>query len=188
MTVPHRPPPPRLLARTATAVLLAAGCTFGATAGSTAVAAPAADAAFTWPLHPRPHVTRPFDEPEHNWLPGHRGVDLAAAAGQAVYAAGSGTVVFAGAVAGRPVVSVEHASGLRTTYEPVDASVTTGSRVLRGDVLGTVVAGHPECAVDACLHWGARRGRDDYLDPLPLVRAAVIRLLPVTGGAGHARG
>ena len=30
---------------------------------------------------------------------------------------------FAGVVAGRGVVSVDHGSGLRTTYEPVDAAV-----------------------------------------------------------------
>lgn len=141
---------------------------------------------FGWPLHPRPHVVRPFDPPEHNWLPGHRGVDLAAVPGQPVLAAGTGTVVFAGTVAGKPVVSVDHPGGLRTTYEPVEATVTAGRRVQRGTVLGTVAPGHPECAAAACLHWGLRRERD-YLDPLPLVRAMRMRLLPI-GDAGHALG
>ncbi|WP_137725131.1 M23 family metallopeptidase [Prescottella subtropica] len=177
-------PASRLFTRIVVASSVVAACVSGPTAG----AAPDPGATFTWPLRPRPHVTRPFDEPEHDWLPGHRGVDLGATPGQAVYAAGAGTVVFAGTVAGRPVVSVEHPSGLRTTYEPVDAAVTAGSRIGRGDPLGTVAAGHPECAAAACLHWGARRGRDDYLDPLPLVRAVRIRLLPVEGRPGHARG
>lgn len=141
---------------------------------------------FDWPLRPRPQIARPFDRPERNWLAGHRGVDLAAAPGQPVLAAGAGIVVFAGTVAGKPVVSVDHADGLRTTYEPVDAAVTAGRRVERGTVLGTVVSGHPECAAAACLHWGLRRDRE-YLDPLPLVRAVPIRLLP-TGDAGQARG
>jgi murein DD-endopeptidase MepM/ murein hydrolase activator NlpD len=56
--------------------------------------------------------------------PGHRGVDLAAVAGAPVLAAGAGTVVFAGTVAGRGVVSVDHSGGLRTTYEPVLPTVT----------------------------------------------------------------
>lgn len=141
---------------------------------------------FDWPLRPRPPVARSFDLPERNWLPGHRGVDLAAAPGQRVLAAGSGTVVFAGTVAGKPVVSVDHDGGLRTTYEPVAATVTAGRRVERGTALGTVTAGHPGCAAAACLHWGLRRGRD-YLDPLPLVRAVRMRLLP-SGDTGHARG
>ncbi|WP_413767275.1 M23 family metallopeptidase [Rhodococcus pyridinivorans] len=134
---------------------------------------------FVWPLDPRPAVSRQFDPPEQNWLPGHRGVDLDAHVGQTVLAAGDGVVAFAGVVAGKPVVSVDHEGGLRTTYEPVEAAVAAGRRVTRGDPIGTVVAGHDGCASPACLHWGLRRGRADYLDPLPLVERPVIRLLPV---------
>jgi murein DD-endopeptidase MepM/ murein hydrolase activator NlpD len=134
---------------------------------------------FVWPLDPRPAVSRQFDPPEQNWLPGHRGVDLDARVGQTVVAAGDGVVAFAGVVAGKPVVSIDHEGGLRTTYEPVEASVAAGRRVTKGDPIGTVVAGHEGCASPACLHWGLRRSRDDYLDPLPLVERPVIRLLPV---------
>ena len=93
-----------------------------------ACAAPArADAdRLNWPLRPRPAVMRVFDAPSPNWQRGHRGVDLAGVPGQAVYAAGPGTVVFAGVLAGRPVVSVAHPGGLRTSYEPVVASVRPG--------------------------------------------------------------
>ncbi|QCQ90639.1 murein hydrolase activator EnvC family protein [Rhodococcus sp. SGAir0479] len=140
---------------------------------------------FDWPLRPRPRVVRAFDKPAQNWLSGHRGVDLGAVPGQSVLAAGAGTVAFAGTVAGKPVVSVDHPGGLRTTYEPVEATVTAGRVVARGTPLGTVAAGHPACAAATCLHWGLRRDRD-YLDPLPLVRTAPIRLLPT--GAGQARG
>lgn len=138
---------------------------------------------FDWPLHPRPQLERRFDRPVHDWLPGHRGVDLGGAAGQPVLAAGDGFVVFAGEVAGKPVVSVDHAGGLRTTYEPVRASVTVGRRVFRGEVLGVLEAGHPGCA-RACLHWGARRGRE-YLDPLGLIRRAPLRLEPVRPEQGQ---
>ncbi|MFD6859500.1 M23 family metallopeptidase [Rhodococcus sp. NPDC060090] len=133
---------------------------------------------FVWPLEPRPTVARSFDPPEHNWLPGHRGADLTSYPGQTVLSSGDGIVVFAGTVAGKPVVSVDHSGGLRTTYEPVTATVVSGRRVSAGDPLGTVEAGHEGCPVDACLHWGLRRDRDTYLDPLPLVERAVIRLEP----------
>lgn len=152
------------------AAMVAVNC--GAT---TANATPATG--FGWPLQPRPAVVRGFDKPPQNWLPGHRGVDLAGAAGQSVLAAGAGIVVFAGEVGGKPVVSVDHPGGLRTTYEPVRANVPVGRRVERGSALGTLQAGHAGCP-GVCLHWGLRRGRD-YLDPLVLVRHAPVRLLPV---------
>ncbi|MFD4366542.1 M23 family metallopeptidase [Rhodococcus sp. NPDC058521] len=134
---------------------------------------------FDWPLHPRPEVVRTFDKPEHNWLPGHRGVDLSGRPEQAVLSAGAGTVVFAGEVAGKPTVSVDHDGGLRTTYEPVVARVRPGQRVGIGTVLGTLEAGHPGCRAAACLHWGVRRDRE-YLNPLRLVRTAPLRLKPVS--------
>ncbi|MFI5783023.1 M23 family metallopeptidase [Nocardia sp. NPDC051570] len=143
--------------------------------------APAAEAApvgrFDWPLHPRPPVLRRFDKPAHDWLPGHRGVDLGGAAGQSVLAAGDGIAAFAAEVAGKPVVSIDHPGGLRTTYEPVRATVLAGRRVLRGEVVGTLEPGHPSCP-DVCLHWGLRRDHD-YLDPLGLLHTAPLRLKPL---------
>jgi len=134
-------------------------------------------APWTWPLAGRPAVTRPFSLPAGPFGPGHRGVDLAAAPGVAVLAAGDGVVAFAGTVAGRPVVSVDHPGGLRTTYEPVDPSVAAGQPVARGSPIGTLLAGHAGCPAAACLHWGLRRGRT-YLDPLGLLRSVRVRLLP----------
>ncbi|WP_234783730.1 M23 family metallopeptidase [Mycolicibacterium celeriflavum] len=134
-----------------------------------------------WPLRPRPEVTRTFDAPSPNWTPGHRGVDLAAAPGQSVYAAAEGTVVFAGELAGRPLVSVAHPGGLRTSYEPVRPTVRPGQRVAPGAVIGVLQAGHRGCPRQACLHWGAMWGRAanaDYVDPLGLVASTPIRLKP----------
>jgi murein DD-endopeptidase MepM/ murein hydrolase activator NlpD len=93
----------RVIATVAVAVLLCAG------------ASRAESGRFAWPLRPPPSVTRVFDAPSPDWQRGHRGVDLAGAAGQPVYAAGPATVVFAGNLAGRPVVSLAHAGGLRTS-------------------------------------------------------------------------
>ena len=150
----------------------------------TAPSARGADGRLDWPLRPRPGVVRTFDVGEHDWNRGHRGVDLAGAAGQTVLAAADGTVAFAGLVAGRPVVSVVHPGGLRTSYEPVRAAVRAGQSVTRGEAIGTLVAGHAGCGSAACLHWGAMWGpasRADYVDPLGLVVTTPIRLKPLPG-------
>jgi murein DD-endopeptidase MepM/ murein hydrolase activator NlpD len=136
-------------------------------------------ARYGWPVSP-PRVVRRFNPPPRPWLAGHRGADLAAAPSAEVHAAGAGTVVFVGQVAGRGVVSVAHAGGLRTTYEPVSATVAVGDRVELGASLGLLVAGHPGCPAAACLHWGLRRG-DLYLDPLALLGLGRVRLLPLSG-------
>jgi murein DD-endopeptidase MepM/ murein hydrolase activator NlpD len=142
----------------------------------------AADGRLDWPLRPRPGVLRTFDAPSPNWNRGHRGVDLAGASGQTVYAAAPGTVVFAGELAGRPLVSVAHPGGLRTTYEPVRATVRAGQLIDAGGAVGVLIAGHAGCGASACLHWGAMWGpaaRADYVDPLGLVVTTPIRLKPL---------
>jgi murein DD-endopeptidase MepM/ murein hydrolase activator NlpD len=96
--------------------------------------------------------------------------------GVPVLAAGDGVVAFAGLVVGRGVVSIDHAGGIRTTYEPLVVLVSAGQRVTRGTVLGHLLPGHQGCA-GACLHWGARRGRE-YVDPLGLLSRGHVRLLP----------
>jgi murein DD-endopeptidase MepM/ murein hydrolase activator NlpD len=137
-----------------------------------------------WPLHPRPAVLRIFDAPAPDWNRGHRGVDLLGAPGDAVHAAAAGTVVFAGKLADRPVVSIAHPGGLRTSYEPVEARVRAGQLVDAGTVIGTLIAGHPGCGAAACLHWGAMWGaaaNADYVDPLGLVVTTPLRLKPSGG-------
>jgi murein DD-endopeptidase MepM/ murein hydrolase activator NlpD len=148
-----------------------------------AVAAPALDHTeqWRWPVEgpdgqAAPSVLKPFDAPAQPWSAAHRGVDLAAAPFDLVRAAGAGTVAFAGPLAGRGVVSVEHAGGLRTTYEPVDATVREGEPVAAGSVLGILEPLTTHCG-RTCLHWGLRRG-DSYLDPLSLIRRIPPVLLP----------
>ena len=151
-------------------------------AASAQVPAAADGTRLEWPLRPRPAVVRAFDAPERNWQRGHRGVDLAGSVGQAVQAAAAGTVVFAGELAGRPVVSIAHPGGLRTSYEPVQAVVRAGQLVSAGSVIGALQPGHAGCAAPACLHWGAMWGpaaRADYVDPVALVVTTPIRLKPL---------
>jgi murein DD-endopeptidase MepM/ murein hydrolase activator NlpD len=158
-----------------TVLLLSAGLV-------SAVPAVAAEDRLDWPLRPPPAVTRSFDAPVQDWHPGHRGVDLAGVAGQPVYAAGAATVVFAGLLAGRPVVSLAHPGGLRTSYEPVRAAVRVGQPVTATTMIGELMAGHTGCPVAACLHWGAMWGPAsgaDYVDPLGLLKSTPVRLKPL---------
>lgn len=150
-----------------------------------AVPASADDGRLDWPLRPPPAFdrgARGFDAPSPDWQPGHRGVDLPGSPGQPVYAAAAATVVFAGMLAGRPVVSLAHPGGLRTSYEPVRARVRPGQAVTAATVLGELVAGHPGCRAAACLHWGAMWGPASgarYVDPLALLKSTPIRLKPL---------
>lgn len=125
-----------------------------------------------------------FGAPSPNWNRGHRGVDLKGVPAQPVYAAGAGTVVFAGELAGRTLVSIAHPGGLRTTYERVRPAVRVGQLVDAGAVIGELEAGHDGCAAAACLHWGAMwcaASRADYVHPLRLLASTPIRLKPLGG-------
>lgn len=145
-------------------------------------AAPAVAAAgrpaWRLPLDGRPRVVAAFAAPAGLYAPGHRGVDLAAAPAARVLAAAAGVVAFAGRVAGRGVVSVDHPGGLRTTYQPVEAVVHAGDAVAAGSVLGLLTGTGGHCPPAACLHWGLRRGAD-YLDPMGQLGTVRVRLLPV---------
>ncbi|WP_240982897.1 M23 family metallopeptidase [Streptomyces sp. S3(2020)] len=138
-----------------------------------------------WPVGTRPSVLRGWEPPATAYSRGHRGVDLAAAPGTPVRAVAAGRVLYAGRVAGKGVVSVElSGTDLRTTYEPVTASVEKGAEVAAGEALGTVEAAGSHCTA-ACVHWGLRRG-EVYLDPLSLLPPWLLhrgpsRLLPVLG-------
>ncbi len=149
-----------------------------------AAPAHADDQRLDWPLRPPPAVARGFDAPSPDWHSGHRGVDLSGTPGQPVFAAGSATVVFARMLAGRPVVSLAHPGGLRTSYEPVRAVVRVGQPVTAKTVIGELEAGHIGCRAAACLHWGAMWGPAsgaDYVDPLGLLTSTPIRLKPLNG-------
>ena len=142
-----------------------------------AAAAPAGAVAsrYTLPL-PQAAVVAGFDAAATPYGPGHRGVDLLSAQGATVRAAAAGVVSFAGPVAGRSLVVVQHPDGVRTTYEPVDPAVAEGAAVAQGQVLGAVAGTHG--GRDDVLHWGARRA-DAYIDPLRLLRPlGVVRLVP----------
>ncbi|UFU04159.1 M23 family metallopeptidase [Ruania suaedae] len=158
-----------------------------ATAAPATPASPAAEGTsatprWEWPLQPPPPdpaagLTRGFERPPAPWAAGHRGVDLPAAPGTAVHTAGAGRITFAGIVVDRPLVVVEHAGGLRTSYEPVRPQVEVGDAVAAGERIGSLASGG-HC--EGCLHWGVRNAAGTYLDPLHLFGTRVqIRLYPL---------
>ncbi|WP_030866087.1 M23 family metallopeptidase [Streptomyces sp. NRRL S-37] len=170
------PPPPGLSATGAGGVAPAGG-----DAGTPAVGR-------AWPVGVRPRVLRGWEPPATVYGRGHRGVDLAAPPGTPVRAVAAGRVSFAGRVAGKGVVSVELSGTgdppLRTTYEPVRASVAEDDEVTAGEVIGAVEPTGSHCTAP-CVHWGLLRN-DTYLDPLTLLppwllRRGPSRLLPVLG-------
>lgn len=129
------------------------------------------------PLPAPMRIVRGFDPPAVPWGPGHRGVDIAARAGETVRAAGDGTVSFSGTIDGVGIVAITHGA-LRTTYLPVSSRVRHGARVHAGDPIGVVTTGFRHCRASVCLHWGLLRG-DHYLDPMSLLPGGPIRLLPL---------
>lgn len=176
-TEPGLPSPTELLRTALLVVLLVVSTSVGLPAPGYADQQTPSDG--VWPLAPRPEVVAGFDPPATRWGAGHRGVDLAGHVGQPVRAALAGRVVFAGTLAGRGVVVVDH-GGTRTTYEPVSASVSVGDPVAAGAVIGRLQVFGSHCFPRSCLHWGLIAGREDYRDPLTLVGAGPVRLLPLS--------
>lgn len=115
-----------------------------------------------WPVDPPWRVVTPFAAPATPYGPGHRGIDVAAPAGAAVYSPAAGEVYFVGVVVDRPVLSIRHPDGLLSSFEPVVSPLTAGDVVRRGERVGTLVSGH--CPA-SCLHFGARL-YGQYVSPL----------------------
>jgi murein DD-endopeptidase MepM/ murein hydrolase activator NlpD len=112
-------------------------------------------------------VLDPFRPPPEPWLAGNRGIEYATGPGAAIVAIGPGVVSFAGAVAGRLVVTVTHPDGLRSSYVGLGAiHVVVGHLVQGGQPVGTA---------HGPVHLGVRR-QDAYLDP------ALLWGSPVRGG------
>jgi murein DD-endopeptidase MepM/ murein hydrolase activator NlpD len=154
----------RVLPRHLRVALFVVACLSVLAIPTPATAAPALPMPAGWPLRGAPVVQRGFAPPALAWASGHRGIDLVAKPGEEILAAASGTVRFAGSIAGKPVVSIDHGS-VRTTYEPVVSTLRVGERVELGQVIGVLKTGG-HCL--SCLHWGLREGRN-YLDPLLLL-------------------
>lgn len=106
---------------------------------------------------------------------GHWGVDLAARPGSEVRAPDSGTVTFAGRVAGMRSVTIRLADELRVSLSYLSSiEVEVGERVPAGMIVGRSGLAHGEPAV----HLSTRIG-GTYVDPMAYLRcrSGTIRLL-----------
>jgi murein DD-endopeptidase MepM/ murein hydrolase activator NlpD len=125
-------------------------------------------------------VVRGYLAPPTPYGAGHRGIDIRAPEGASVLAPADGVVHFAGFVVDRPVLSLEHAGGVLSSFEPVTTTLRAGDVVHRGEVIGTLLAGH--CARSACLHLGARID-GEYVNPLVFLGGVAPAVLyPTRGG------
>ncbi len=94
-------------------------------------------------------------------------------------AVAEGVVAYTGTIDGVGIISLQHADGLRSTYQPVIDRVPRGRSVRAGQRLGYLGTLGSHCWPDACLHLGARH-EQVYVDPLLLLRAWKVSLLPNT--------
>lgn len=136
----------------------------------------ASEGAWRWPVDGGRHVSAAYRAPAHAYGPGHRGMDVTAAVGTAVVAPADGVVAFQGAVVDRPVLTLRHANGLVSTFEPLASSLRAGDTVSRGQEIGRVsTGGH---TAPGALHVGVRRD-GEYINPMLLFGAVLrTRLLP----------
>lgn len=115
-------------------------------------------------------VLDPFRLEDGKYGPGNRGIEYDTKLSDKIVAAASGTVVFAGPVAGSLFVSISHGSGLVTSYGFVaNIIVREGQAVMVGDLVA--LAAGP-------FHFSVRLN-GEYLDPQPLfgVRRQRLRLV-----------
>lgn len=144
-----------------------------------------------WPIrksdgHPARTISQHARIPLKNWLPGHRGVDIAAGADSVIVASGSGKVHFAGKVGGKDVVSLEITAdahgkslGQKTlimTFEPAHTELKKGEQVHAGETVASITGASDHCSDDT-VHVGVLRS-GSYLDPLTVLTPSRIGLKP----------
>lgn len=118
-----------------------------------------------WPLDGVRVVVAAYRAPAHEYGAGHRGVDLATTTGAVVRAPAGGSVAFRGTVVDRPLLTIEHAGGMVSTFEPLESTLSPGDAVSAGDEIGRVaIGGH---ATPATIHLGVRVD-GHYINPLLL--------------------
>ncbi|MEW5705572.1 MAG: M23 family metallopeptidase [Actinomycetota bacterium] len=121
-----------------------------------------AEGVFTWPV--QGELIKEFSVGEH------RGIDIAANAGDSIVAAQDGVVHWIGKTPrGEPYISIDHQNGLTTTYLPVKASVSKGQSISAGAVIGTLSSEIDKSSDEPHLHFGlyetSTRDDKNYLDP-----------------------
>lgn len=128
-------------------------------------AAPESDGqgAWSWPVDGPRSIVVPYRAPAHDYGAGHRGIDIAISPGAAVRAPADGIVAFSGTVVDRPLITIEHAGGYVTTFEPLSSTLSPGDEVAAGDVVGSLATGGHAAA--GTLHIGVRLD-GAYINPM----------------------
>jgi murein DD-endopeptidase MepM/ murein hydrolase activator NlpD len=134
---------------------------------------------WSWPVSGAHTIIRPYLAPATAYAAGHRGIDIAATG--VVTAPADGVVHFAGFVVDRPVLSITHADGVISSYEPVTTALHEGDTVRRGETIATVEPGH---CIQLCLHFGVRID-GQYVSPMLFLGGLPHSVLLPTRRAGR---
>jgi murein DD-endopeptidase MepM/ murein hydrolase activator NlpD len=142
--------------------------------------ATAAAELWIWPV--TGPIVRGFDPPDSPYGAGHRGIDIGAPVGTPVLAPAAGRVTFAGAVAGKLYVTIDHGGGVLSTASFLsEVEVRAEDAVSRGQSIGRTGTGHTGDLIPN-LHFGVRLD-GVYVDPLdylpPLALVDLLRLAPL---------
>jgi murein DD-endopeptidase MepM/ murein hydrolase activator NlpD len=139
-------------------------------AGAPAYGSTAPAPSWVMPIAVPALLVHQFRSPNSDYSSGHRGVDYAVTDGQDLMSPSAGNLVFTGMVADKPVVSILHSGGFRTTFEPACSTLPRGTTVLAGQRFGSVCAKgyQSHCKPSLCLHFAMKLG-EQYLSPLALI-------------------
>lgn len=125
-----------------------------------------------WELPVQREVVDRFRPPLTRWGAGNRGWEFDTTEGDPVVAVASGEVFFAGPVAGRGVVTLDHGGGLLSSVTGLaEVLVLRGQTVRAGQLIGRAQRGlHLGVRVDGAYvdpQWFFTRARHAVLVPVP---------------------
>jgi hypothetical protein len=103
------------------------------------------------PLESTPTLAHDYRAPLTQFGPGHRGIDYRAKGKTNLVAPANGVIAWANMVALQPTVSIQHANGYRTAYQPACTDLTVGTPVTQGQVFAVVCDNIPAAATAADL-------------------------------------
>jgi len=134
-----------------------------------------------------PHaLIRPYLQPNSDYSAGHRGIDLSASIGETIYAPADGEVRFSGKLVDRGVLSIIHAGGMISEFEPICSTLQPGDKVKKGTPVGSLcnldVTYKLHCPTSTCVHFSLRIA-GAYVSPQALIGGLnPSRLLPYARG------
>ena len=109
-------------------------------------------------------ITKGFVPSATKYGPGHRGTDFEATIGTSVYAIADGQVIFAGLVAGRLYISIDHGNDIVSTSSVVTKSVKVSDVVKKDQLIGT--SGKQLTKDDINTFHFSMRVKKVYVDPM----------------------